>query len=126
MEHQNSFGQLTKRKILVIVGGIIALVCVILAFIILTQPERSVASFCKTAKSEKSNFKANTGYDKLLGSFKKLDSVAPDEIHSDTSLIVKGYEAIVKDPSKSVSSELGISNSQMRVNDYITKNCPDY
>lgn len=129
MKHQNkinSIKQSAKRTASVIIGGMLVLACVILAFSFLTQPQRSVANFCQSAKEEKDNFKANTSYDKLLDSFKKLDVVAPKDIHSDTSLIVKGYESITSDPSKAVSAELGMNNSQMRVSDYITKNCPGY
>ena len=116
----------SKRKIL-IAGGLVALIaCMIVALTLLTQPERSVANFCKVAKEEKSSFKSNTAYEKLLVSFKKIDQVAPEEIHPDTSLIVKGYESIASDPSEALSTELGISNSQMRVSSYITANCPDF
>jgi hypothetical protein len=115
-----------KRNLIVIIISVLILIAVIIGLFVAMQPQRSVANFCKSAKEEKSNFKANTSYDKLLGSFKKLDAVAPDDIHADTSLVVKGYESIINDPSKAVSAELGISSSQMRVNDYITKSCPDY
>lgn len=126
MKSQNKNPHLTKRKILLILGGVVTLVCIVILFITLTQPERSVANFCEVAKEEKDSFKANTNYDRLLSSFVRLDTVAPDEIRSDTSLIVKGYESVVSDPSKSVLSELGISSSQIRVNDFIVKNCTDY
>lgn len=106
--------------------AIFILVAIIIGLFIAMQPQRTVENFCRSAKEEKSNFKANTSYDKLLESFRKLDTVAPKDIRSDTSLIVKGYDSIVSDPSKAVTSELGISSSQMRVNDYITKNCPNY
>jgi hypothetical protein len=115
-----------KRNLIIIIISVLILIAVIIGLFIAMQPQRTTENFCQSAKDEKGNFKANIGYDKLLGSFKKLDAVAPDDIHSDTSLIVKGYESIVNDPSKAVSSELGISSSQMRVNNYITKNCPNY
>ncbi|SRR6266496_462694 len=115
-----------KRNLMIIIISVLILIAVIIGLFIAMQPQRTTENFCQSAKDEKGNFKANIGYDKLLGSFKKLDAVAPDDIHSDTSLIVKGYESIVNDPSKAVSSELGISSSQMRVNNYITKNCPNY
>jgi len=116
---------LSKKRMLVIILAAFLLAAIVGLFFAM-QPQRTVANFCQSAKDEKNNFKANTSYDKLLGSFKKLDAVAPEDIHSDTSLIVKGYESIVSDPSKAISSEVGISSSQMRVNNYITKSCPDY
>ena len=115
-----------QKKLLVIASSALLIILCVILFFFITQPSRSVENFCKVAKEEKGNFKRDASYDKLLSSFKKLDGVAPDTIDSDTSLIVKGYESILDDPSKAVASELGISNSQMRVNDYITKNCPNY
>lgn len=115
-----------KRNLTFIVVVALIFVVVIIGLFIIMQPQRSVESFCQAAKEEKNNFKRNAGYDKLLSSFRKLDAVAPEKVHSDTSLIVKGYESIVSDPSKAVSAELGIAGSQMRVNDYIIKNCPNY
>jgi hypothetical protein len=115
-----------KRNLVGIVTAVFIFVAVLIGLFMAVQPQRSVENFCKAAKEEKGNFKGGSGYDKLLGSFKKLDAVAPKDIHSDTSLIVKGYESIVSDPSKAVSAEFGIIGSQMRVNDYIIKNCPNY
>lgn len=116
----------TKKRLLLAGASIAALICIIAILVSVTHLQRTVVNFCQSAKSEKGNFKASTSYDKLLGSFKKIDAVAPEDIHSDTSLIVKGYESIVSDPSKAISSEAGVSSSQMRVNDYIIKNCPNY
>ncbi len=116
----------SKKRVWIILAAILVLVAVIIGLYLAVQPQRTVANFCQSAKAEKSNFKANTSYDILLGSFRKLDAVAPNDIHPDTTLIVKGYESIVNDPSKAIASELGISSPQMRVNDYISKNCPNY
>lgn len=117
---------LLKRKILLIVGLVIMSICIFMASTLLIRPERSIANFCQAAKEEKDSFKSNTSYDKLLRSFEKIDQVAPEKIRHDTALIVKGYESIVNDPSETLSSELGITNSQMRVSDYITANCSDF
>lgn len=116
----------SKKRIVIIIVAVLILIAAIISLYLVMQPQRTVANFCQSAKEEKTNFKANTNYDTLLGSFKKLDMVAPDDIHSDTSLVVKGYESIVSDPSKAVASELGISSAQMRINNYITKKCPNY
>ena len=123
---RDSYSPKITKKLIVIIITTLILLAVITGLFIAMQPQRSIENFCQTAKEEKNNFKANTSYDKLLGSFRKLDAVAPEDIRSDTSLIVKGYDSIVSDPSKAVASELGVSSSQMRVNDYITKNCPNY
>lgn len=126
MEHQNSSGRLTKRRILVVVGGIIALACVVIGFIVLTQPERSVASFCRIAKEEKSVLVGDVNYEKRLESYKKLEVVSPDDILSDITTIRKGYESIVQNPSNTVSAGLGMAGAENRRTDYINKNCPDF
>jgi capsular polysaccharide biosynthesis protein len=123
---QDKYNPRLTKKLVIIIVTVLLLVAAGIGLFFAIQPQRTVENFCRSAKEEKSNFKANTSYDKLLGSFRKLDAVAPEDIRSDTSLIVKGYDSIVSDPSKAVTSELGISSSQMRVNDYITKNCPNY
>lgn len=115
-----------QKKLLIVISSILFVILCAVIFLVLAQPSRSVANFCRVAKEEKSNFKANTSYDTLLRSFRKLDAVAPNEVYSDTTLIVKGYETITSDPSKAVATEFGIAGSQTRVNDYITKNCPDF
>lgn len=118
--------KIQQKRLLIIASSTLLIILFVIIFFTLTQPSRSVANFCRVAKEEKHNFKANTSYDNLLGSFKKLDTVAPGEIHSDTALIVKGYESIANDPSKATTSELGISSPQLRVNDYIAKNCQGF
>ncbi|HMI08972.1 MAG TPA: hypothetical protein VK497_01065 [Candidatus Saccharimonadales bacterium] len=124
--HKNSSLLSDKKKLMLIAGAGVLVLIAIVSIFFLTKPERSVASFCRVAKEQKGSFDPDTGMEQLLSSVKKMDDVAPSEIHSDTSLIIKGYETIINDPSKATSTELGISGSQVRVSDYITKNCPDY
>ena len=126
MQRQKSLPFSFNRRRVVIIIAACLLIAAIFGLFMVMQPLRTIENFCQAAKEEKSSFKGGVGYDKLLVSFKKLDVVAPKDIHSDTSLIVKGYESIVSDPSKAVSAEFGIAGSQMRVGDYITKNCPNY
>lgn len=116
---------LSKKRNIIIASSLL-LVLIIIWLFFLMQPQRTVANFCQTAKEEKSNFQANTNYNTLLGAFNKLDAVAPDTIHPDTSLIANGYQSIVSDPSKATMTELGMANSQLKVSNYITKNCPNY
>lgn len=114
-----------KRNIIIIVSSLL-LVLIIIALFFLMQPQRTVVNFCQVAKDEKSNFQANTNYSTLLDTFKKLDAVAPNTIRPDTSLIANGYQSIVSDPSKATMTELGMANSQLKVSNYITQNCPNY
>lgn len=115
-----------KKKLVVAIIAVLVIVAVIVGVFMAMQPQRTVANFCSVAKEEKSNFQAGTDYNTLLNAFKKLDSVAPDAIHPDTSLVASGYQSIVSDPSKTTTTELGMANSQLKVSGYITKNCPDY
>jgi len=126
MKNQSTHLIHPNKRTMTAIIAVLILVAIIIGLSIAMQPQRTVENFCQSAKEEKSNFKANASYDKLLGSFKKLDAVAPEDIHPDTSLVVKGYESIARDPSEAVSSELGMSSSQMRINNYITKNCSNY
>jgi hypothetical protein len=117
---------LSKKNIIFGAIGLLIIIAIVGGLLIIMQPQRTVANFCGTAKEEKSTFQANTDYSVLLGAFQKIDSVAPDNIHSDTTAVMNGYQTIVNDPSRTMSTELGIANSQLKVSSYITKNCPNY
>ena len=116
---------LMKRHKRVSIAIMAAIVVIVVLFFAL-QPQRSVASFCSAAKSEKPNLKGDKSYDILLSTFKRFDAVAPSDIQPDTKAVVKGYEVIVADPSKTIGTEFGIMGSQMRISDYIQKNCKDF
>lgn len=117
--------KLTKKS-LVIVPVVILLGLITVWLFFAMQPQRTVANFCSVAKEEKPNFQAGANYTNLLSAFKKLDAVAPDKIHPDTSFVASGYQSIVNDQSKAATAELGMANSQLKVSSYISKSCPDY
>ncbi|HMI09951.1 MAG TPA: hypothetical protein VK497_06155 [Candidatus Saccharimonadales bacterium] len=130
MKHQDKvgydFNQFTKRKNLIIIGGVTAAVVVIMSFIFFTQPERSIASFCRVAKEEKSVLVGDVNYEKRFNTYEKLESVSPDDIRSDIITIRKGYEEIIKHPSDTLSSGFGMSASESRRTAYINSNCKDF
>lgn len=115
-----------KKKLLIISIVAVVLICVILVLISIMQPQRTVTNFCQVAKEEGPHFKADTSPAVLLNVFKRIDAVSPDVIHPDTSVVVKGYQSIVDDPSKAIASELGMASSQLKVSDYIVKSCTGY
>lgn len=117
--------KLTKKS-LVIVAAVVLLGLITVWLFLAVQPQRTVANFCSVAKEENPNFQAGANHTALLSAFKKLDAVAPDEIHSETSSVVDGYQSIVNDSSKTTTAELGMANSQLKISSYISKSCPDY
>lgn len=114
------------KKSLVIIAVVILLGLITVWLFFAMQPQRTVANFCSVAKEEKPNFQAGANYTVLLSAFKKLNAVAPDEIHSETSSVVDGYQSIVNDSSKTTTAELGMANPQLKISSYISKSCPDY
>lgn len=117
---------LVKRKILILIGGIVAVVCIFATFTVLTQSQRSVANFCKVAKDEKTILTGDVSYEQRLEAYKKLEAVSPDEIQSDITTIRKGYETIIQDPSKALSAGFGMSGAENRRTDFIDQNCTDF
>lgn len=114
-----------KQIILFSIVGIVAILVILIAFLLM-QPERSVASFCRVAKQEKSVLVGDVPYEKRLESYKKLEAVSPDDIRSDISTIRKGYEEIVKSPSNTLSAGLGMTGAESRRTTYINTNCKDF
>ncbi|MDN5274747.1 MAG: hypothetical protein JWP06_648 [Candidatus Saccharibacteria bacterium] len=131
MEHRannekNAPLKVSKLNLLVAIGVVAVLACVIAAFLFLTQPERSAANFCNVAKEQKPTLTSDVDYQKRLDSYKKLESVSPDDIRPDITTIRKGYEVIVQDPSKTLSAGFGMSGAEGRRTAYINSNCKDF
>jgi len=101
-------------------------VIVVASFFLAMQPQRSVASFCSVAKQEKSTLTGDVSYEKRLESYKKLETVSPDDIRSDITTIRKGYEEIVRNPSNTLSAGFGMSGAENRRTEYIGANCKDF
>ncbi len=127
-QDKDKSGRMPTKKQTIIIGGILlALVAVIIiGLFFATQPERSVASFCRVAKEEKSVLTGDVNYEKRLESYKKLEAVSPDDIRPDISTIRKGYEEIVKNPSSTLSTGLGMSGAENRRTTYIDTNCKNF
>lgn len=113
--------------VMAIISGLLLITLIIIVTVLLQQPERTVASFCRVAKEQKPILlTSNDNYEKRLEAYKKLESVSPEEIRSDITTIRKGYESIVENPSNTISAGLGMSSAENRRTDYITKNCSDF
>lgn len=124
----NASNFLKKHKKSIIFALIIIAAAILLTvtYSIITQPERSVANFCKVAKENKASLLSGANNEQSLDVYKKLEVVAPSDIRPDITTIRKGYEAIVQDPSNTINAGLGMSASESRRTDYINKNCTDF
>lgn len=114
------------KKFIIIGVSLLLIASLIVVLFLLIRPERSVTSFCRVAKEQKSVLTGDVSYDKRLEAYKKLEAVSPDDILSDITTIRKGYESIVQNPSNTISAGLGIAGAENRRTDYINKNCPDF
>lgn len=115
-----------KKKIVLIACGTVLLAIVLLILVILLQPSRTVANFCRVAKEQKSILVGDVNYEKRVEAYKKLEAVSPDEIQPDIAAIRKGYETIVQNPSNALGVGFGIMGSESRRSTYIKTNCSDF
>ena len=125
-DSSNKQSQYLKKQNILIIVCVLAIVLLSIVTFLFTQPERSVASFCRVAKEQKVALTSNVSYDKQVEAYKKLEAVSPDDIRSDITAIRKAYEQIVQNPSNTISAGLGVAGAENRRTDYITKNCPDF
>lgn len=115
-----------QKQLLILGSSALLIILLVVIFFALTQPSRSVVSFCRVAKEEKSVLVGDVNYEKRLESYKKLEAVSPDNILSDITTIRKGYESIVQNPSNTINAGLGIAGAENRRTDYINKNCSNF
>lgn len=116
----------SKKRIVIVIIAAFVLVAIMIGIFFAMQPQRTVANFCRVAKEEKSTLVGDVNYDKRLDTYKKLEAVSPDDIRPDISTIRKGYEEIVKSPSNTLNTGLGMSGAENRRTDYIESNCKDF
>lgn len=129
---------LSKNKRPISVGAFIAIVIIlVLIATTLSQPQRSVASFCKTFKEEKSRLSMLAGstypsgvFNKSVSdvgefviSFDRLEKVAPDEIKGDVSMLKSVYQKIKDDPSNSISASLSGIGAENSVKKWAQNQC---
>lgn len=117
---------LSNKRVLVILAAALILIAVIIGLYFAMQPQRTVANFCRVAKEQKSILVGDVNYEKRLDAYRKLEVVSPDDIRPDITTIRKGYEEIVKSPSNTISTGLGMSGAENRRTDYINTNCKDF
>ena len=123
--HLKNSTLLSKKRTLIVVIAVLLVVAIVGLFIMM-QPQRTVANFCRVAKDEKPTLVGDVNYEKRLEAYKKIESVSPDDIRPDISTIRKGYEEIVKSPSNTISTGLGMSGAENRRDAYIRSNCKDF
>lgn len=117
-----------KKLVKITVIGLLLIVVLSLITYIVTQtfaPERSVASFCNTINNDKTTLKSTGNYQAKVDAYRRLESVAPNDIRPEIETIRKGYEQIAADPSKITSAGLGMAASENNRDDYIKTNCKD-
>lgn len=112
----------TKRMIILAV----ACLALIALAVLLLQPQRSTENFCKVAKEQKNILVGDVNYEQRLEAYRKLEAVSPDSIRPDISTIRKGYEEIIKEPSKAFGTGFGIMGAEGRRSDFIKNNCTDF
>lgn len=115
-----------RKKIVFLIFSLLVIFVLVIFIILVQQPERSVASFCRVAKEQKSILTGDVSYEQRLDAYKKLEAVSPDEIQPDITTIRKGYETIIQDPSKALSAGFGMSGAENRRTDFINQNCTDF
>lgn len=117
------FKGLDQKKERVIAGSLV--VAAILAIFLtahLTQPARSVATYCKVYDQEKARLSAMSSNSdpypsgvfnvsvndagQIATSFSRLDPVAPNEIEPDVSNLQKLYQDIHSNPSHAIDDSL--------------------
>jgi hypothetical protein len=124
--HKNSISSPKKRTLVIITTLLLLVVMVIIGLFFAMRPERSIASFCRVAKEEKSILTGDVDYQKRLDAYKRLEAVSPNAIQPDITTIRKGYEQIVQDPSKTLSTGFGMSGAENRRTAFINSNCKDF
>jgi hypothetical protein len=112
-----------KKKIIIIAAPLV--LAVIAGLFFAMQPQRTAANFCRVVKDEKSILVGDVNYEQRLEAYKKLEAASPNDIRPDISIIRRGYEEIVKNPSNVISAGLGISGAESRRDSYINSNCKD-
>jgi predicted HTH transcriptional regulator len=123
-KNMNEVTTFIKRHKRTFAAVAIAVIIIIVLFFVL-RPERSVACFCKVAEEEKQTIVGSENYEKRLETYKRLESVSPNEIRPDVTAIRKGQQAIVDNPANGIATEIGLSGSGSRLVDYITENCSE-
>lgn len=116
----------TQRNIIISVCGLLVTIVFVVMVLLLMQPQRTVANFCKVADDEKSVLTGNVNDSLVLDAYRKLEAVAPSSIAPDVTETRKGYESIVANPSSTLSTGFGIAGAQNRINTYLQSNCSSY
>ena len=124
-----------KQKI--IIFSALAVILVSGAVMMLKQPERSVASYCKVYKAEKARIAKLPGdtypsllFDRQLSdagefatSLGRLEQVAPNDIRPDVHTLKTLYQKLKDDPSQFVSVSFAAESVDKNVSTWAETRC---
>lgn len=127
----------SRRTIMIVILTII--VAIVAVLLLLGQPERSVAAYCKVYTEEKARLAKLPGdtypsgvfQDELsdtgafADAFGKLEKVAPDEIKSDVKTLQSIYKKMADDPSQAVAASLSGAGAEESVKKWTETYCKD-
>jgi hypothetical protein len=90
------------------------------------KPERNVANFCRFYQEEKDSLVgSDASYEDSLRAFRKLEAVSPDEVRADITIIRKGTETLLEDPSKLGDMSMAVLGASGKFSDYVQAHCRD-
>lgn len=128
---------ISKRPLLI--GGMLAIIAVaiIMLFISLSGPERSVENYCKVYKEENEKLASAQGDTygvtvfshkssnpaDFANAFTELEGVAPDEIQSDVKSLQQIFQKIDDDPSQALNASLSGLSAESSVENWTSNYC---
>jgi hypothetical protein len=124
-----------KRNTMVV--AILAVIVLVFIFVQISAPKRSIASYCKVFKEEKTRLSTLPGdtypsgvfneeisdAGEFASSFGKLEKVAPKEIQTDTATLKSIYQKIHDDPAQAISASLSGIGAETSVKKWTNQNC---
>jgi hypothetical protein len=135
----DKYESVTSRKFnpRMAIAAIGVLVGIVLFVGFVTQPVRSVASYCKVYKEEETRLAKFPGkswpsgtFNLAIGdagefvmSFDRLSAVAPDGIKSNVAILKDVYQKIHDDPSQAISASLSGGTADSELKAWTETNC---
>lgn len=116
--------KMTKLQLVISVCGIFVL-SLLGVFFFFSQEFRSLENFCNAVSEQKKagNFQPGTSPRLLHEAFKKIDKVAPADIHESTGHVREGYKHMLDKPGDKVTLELGMTSALVKFDEYVELKC---
>lgn len=140
--HEQILGKLKKvdrRNQVAIFGIVVLVIAVVVLFITVNRPERSVAAYCKVYRQEKTRLSAMsnqsnpypsgvfdvsvTDAGQIATSLGRLDPVAPTEIEPEVSSLQKLYQDIHDNPSHAITNALNGGSLDDNLSSWTKNHC---